>query len=78
MWNKTTYPFLVQALCIIPLKSIRMWASFRIFAKMRESRPCVSFVLFCKIPLNRRPGAYEDPIECNLFDFNRNDDDFLP
>lgn len=32
MWNKTTYPFLVQALCIIPLKSIRMWASFRIFA----------------------------------------------
>ncbi len=50
----------------------------RIFAKMRESRPCVSFVLFCKIPLNRRPGAYEDPIECNLFDFNRNDDDFLP
>ena len=31
MWNKTTYPFLVQALCIIPLKSIRMWASFRIF-----------------------------------------------
>ena len=36
------------------------------------------FVLFCKIPLNRRPGAYEDPIECNLFDFNRNDDDFLP
>jgi len=32
MWNKTTYPFLVQALCIIPLKSIRMWASFAIFA----------------------------------------------
>lgn len=31
MWNKTTYPFLVQALCIIPLKSIRMWASFLIF-----------------------------------------------
>ena len=31
MWNKTTYPFLVQALCIIPLKSIRMWASLRIF-----------------------------------------------
>ena len=31
MWNKTTYPFLVQALCIIPLKSIRMWASFAIF-----------------------------------------------
>ena len=31
MWNKTTYPFLVQALCIIPLKSIRMWASFCIF-----------------------------------------------
>lgn len=31
MWNKTTYPFLVQALCIIPLKSIRMWASFTIF-----------------------------------------------
>ena len=38
MWNKTTYPFLVQALCIIPLKSIRMWASFRIFvtALVRE------------------------------------------
>ena len=33
MWNKTTYPFLVQALCIIPLKSIRMWASFCIFVK---------------------------------------------
>lgn len=32
MWNKTTYPFLVQALCIIPLKSIRMWASLSIFA----------------------------------------------
>lgn len=31
MWNKTTYPFLVQALCIIPLKSIRMWASLSIF-----------------------------------------------
>ncbi len=34
MWNKTTYPFLVQALCIIPLKSIRMWASFPIFASV--------------------------------------------
>ena len=33
MWNKTTYPFLVQALCIIPLKSIRMWASFAIFVE---------------------------------------------
>lgn len=33
MWNKTTYPFLVQALCIIPLKSIRMWASLAIFAQ---------------------------------------------
>ena len=33
MWNKTTYPFLVQALCIIPLKSIRMWASFHIFVR---------------------------------------------
>lgn len=31
MWNKTTYPFLVQALCIIPLKSIRMWASLGVF-----------------------------------------------
>ena len=31
MWNKTTYPFLVQTLCIIPPKSIRMWASFSIF-----------------------------------------------
>ena len=36
MWNKTTYPFLVQALCIIPLKSIRMWASFTIFAEDRR------------------------------------------
>ena len=36
MWNKTTYPFLVQALCIIPLKSIRMWASFSIFEEKRE------------------------------------------
>lgn len=36
MWNKTTYPFLVQALCIIPLKSIRMWASFVIFENISE------------------------------------------
>ena len=35
MWNKTTYPFLVQALCIIPLKSIRMWASFTIFVRTK-------------------------------------------
>ena len=38
MWNKTTYPFLVQALCIIPLKSIRMWASFFIFDNGLGSR----------------------------------------
>lgn len=37
MWNKTTYPFLVQALCIIPLKSIRMWASFCIFVTILDS-----------------------------------------
>ena len=36
MWNKTTYPFLVQALCIIPLKSIRMWASSYIFVKTEK------------------------------------------
>lgn len=36
MWNKTTYPFLVQALCIIPLKSIRMWASLCIFVRMDD------------------------------------------
>lgn len=45
MWNKTTYPFLVQALCIIPLKSIRMWASFTIFVfvedRMRFGNLCV-------------------------------------
>lgn len=41
MWNKTTYPFLVQALCIIPLKSIRMWASFAIFA-LRVETGCAS------------------------------------
>ena len=38
MWNKTTYPFLVQALCIIPLKSIRMWASFRIFVILSTAK----------------------------------------
>ena len=37
MWNKTTYPFLVQALCIIPLKSIRMWASFIIFVYSKKN-----------------------------------------
>ena len=43
MWNKTTYPFLVQALCIIPLKSIRMWASFVIFIIIKTFIGCFLF-----------------------------------
>lgn len=45
MWNKTTYPFLVQALCIIPLKSIRMWASFAIFViELVKQKRCAALL----------------------------------
>lgn len=48
MWNKTTYPFLVQALCIIPLKSIRMWASFTIFVDV-DNYLIKNILVFVKI-----------------------------
>lgn len=62
MWNKTTYPFLVQALCIIPLKSIRMWASFIYICYIgKDGKPSKPFLL---------PQEDPDKYDYQLYSYN--------